>query len=114
LCGALIDHKFAFRDDRHLAILSQPDDIHRDAAGTEEGELALGRLGKKNLGDGVASGKVDQRFGGVFSFEHASFDVEFAGELEVLFESDGIGRRHNADGETIGFEIIRDAASAAD
>lgn len=103
-----------FRNHGYLAIFGQADDVHRDASGTQESELALGRLGQKDLGDGVAAGEVDQRFGGVRAFEHAGFDVQFAREFKMLLQRDGIGRGHDADREAIGFQIIRDAASAAD
>ena len=109
-----IHHEFAVCDDRYLAILGQSNDIHGHAARAEERKLALRRLGKKNLRDGVATGEVDQRFRGVRAFEHSRFDMQFARELQMLFERDRIGRRHHADGETIGLQIIGDAPAAAD
>ena len=48
------------------------------------------------------------------AFEHAGFDVQFAREFQMLLQRDRIGRGHHADGEAIGFQIIRHAASAAD
>ncbi len=113
LCDTLIDLK-SLCYDGYLAVLRKAHDVHRHAAAAEKREMALGWLREKDLRDGVAAGEVDQSFGGVLAFEHAGFNVQSTGEFEMLFEGDGIGRGHDADGETIGLEIIGDAAAAAE